>query len=154
MPNVYVGHEFESLKCRFENQTELLYRMTLIDLRIFTAYITLQLALGAWIATNGSNISDTVVKIGLLIIDLVLGGITAALIYNNYRRRKEVVGIVKNCNSALGYETKGTYLEGEKLNVETKFRPWAGWYFIGIVFGCLGIALVLFSAGGACQPCR
>ncbi len=42
MPEVFRGHEFEALKCRFENQTEQLHRMTLTDLRVFSGYITLQ----------------------------------------------------------------------------------------------------------------
>lgn len=146
MPEVYRGHEFEAVKCRFENQTEQLYRMTLIDLRIFTGYIALQLALGAWIATHGSAIPNMIVRIGLMIIDLVLTVGAIALLYNDLRRRKEVAGIVGNCNKALGYETPGVYIPSEKLNVETKFRPWAGWYFAGIVVGFLGITLVLFSA--------
>ncbi len=144
MPNFYVGHEFEALKCRLENQTELLHRMTLIDLRVFSGYITLQLALGAWIATHSDKIPNLTIRIGLMIIDLVLAVVATALLFNNYKRRKEVGGIVRNCNIALGYETPGVYLDNEKLNVPTQFRPWAGWYFTGIAAGILGIALILF----------
>ena len=145
MSKHYKNHEFEALRCRFENQTEQLYRMTLIDLRIFTGYITLQLALGAWTATHHAAIGSLTVRVGLLIIDLALAVIAAALLYNNYRRRTEVVGTVKNCNKALGYEDEGVYLEGSPLNAHTKFRPWAGWYFAGIVAGFTGVAMVLFG---------
>lgn len=144
MANVYNGHEFEALKCRFENQTEQLYRMTLIDLRVFSGYITLQLALGAWIATHSDKIPNLVIKIGLMTIDLVLAVVATALLFNNYKRRKEVAGTVRNSNIALGYETPGVYLDKEKLNVHTEFRPWVGWYFAGIAAGLLGIALILF----------
>ena len=148
MVEMYKGHEFEALRCRFENQTELLYRMTLLDLRIFSGYITLQLVLGAWIATNTEALSHLSVKTGLIIIDLVLATIAGALPYNDFRRRKEVAAIVRNCNEALGYETEGLYLEKKALNVPTKFRPWAGWYFVGIVAAFVGIVLILFV--GAC----
>jgi len=146
MPKHYAKHEFEALRYRFENQTEQLYRMTLIDLRIFTGYITLQLALGAWTATHEADIAGGTVRVGLLIIDLALAIIAAALLYNNYKRRTEVVGTVKNCNQALGYEDEGVYLEGSPLNAHTKFRPWAGWYFAGIVAGFAGVAMVLFGS--------
>jgi heme A synthase len=151
---VYEGHEFEALKCRFEDQTELLYRMTLIDLRVFTGYITLQLALGAWIASHASDFSGIVtLKVGMMLIDLVLAVVAMALIYSNRKRREEVVGIVKNCNVALGYEEPGIYLKDKSLNVHTKFRPWAGWYYTGIVVGVVGLALVLFGASALSVCC-
>lgn len=145
MPKHYQNHEFEALRYRFENQTEQLYRMTLIDLRIFTGYITLQLALGAWIATHQPNIDSMVVRFGLLVIDAALSVIATALLYNNYRRRKEVVGTVNNCSEALGYEEAGVYLADRPLNVRMRFRPWVGWYFAAIVTGFVGILMVLLG---------
>ena len=142
---IYKGNEFEALKCRFENQTEQLYRMTLIDLRVFTGYITLQLALGAWIASHSSDFSGIILRVGLMLIDLVLAIVAWALLYMSRKRREEVVGIVKNCNTALGYEEPGVYLEGKALNVHMKFRPWAGWYYAGIIVGVVGLAFVLFG---------
>lgn len=141
----YKGNEFEALKIRFENQTELLYRMSLIDIQVFTGYITLQLAFGAWIAAHPSNITDTFSRAGLLAIDLALAAIAFAMLFNSYERRKEVVETVNNCNSALGYSAPGVYLEGRPLNAETKWRPWAGWYFAGVVVGAAGVAMVLLG---------
>lgn len=57
-PEVFRGHEFEAVKCRFENQTEQLYRMTMIDLRVFSGYITIQLALAAWASDRTRTISQ------------------------------------------------------------------------------------------------
>lgn len=145
IPKHYVTHEFEALKARSENQTELLHRMTLIDLRVFTGFITLQLALGAWIATHHADMSSLTVRVGLLVIDLSLAVIATALLYNNFKRRKEVVGTVKNCNKALGYEESGVYLEGIPLNSKAVFRPWVGWYFAGIVAGFVGFVIVLIG---------
>ena len=145
MPKHYQNHEFEALQCRFENQTELLYRLTLLDLRIFTGYITLQLALGAWMATHPADISSPTVRAGLLVIDLSLAVIATAFVYNNYRRRLEIVDTVKNCNEALGYEDSGVYLESRRLNAHTVFRPWCGWYYAGIVVGFIGTVMVLFG---------
>ena len=145
MPEIFRGHEFEALRCRFENQTESLHRMTLIDLRVFSGYITLQLALGAWLATHQDKLAAVTAKTGLMIIDLALALIAGVLLFNSYKRRKEVAGIVRNCNRALGYETEGVYLHGEALNVPTRFRPWAGWYFLGIIAAFAGVGLVLFG---------
>lgn len=145
MPNHYQNHEFEALRCRFEDQTELLYRLTLIDLRIFSGYITLQLALAAWISIHRSEIEIPTMRAGLLVIDLALAVVAAALLYNNYKRRKEVTGTVKNCNEALGYNDSGVYLDERPLNAPTKFRPWAGWYYLGIIVSVVGVAMVLFG---------
>ena len=143
MTEVYKGHEFKALSLRYQDHVELLRTMTHIDLRIFSGYITLQLAMGAWLATNRP--SDFLVQIGLFLIDLVLAGIAAKLLYNNFRRRKEAVGTLKNINEALGYTETGVYLPEKSINVETTFRPWWYWYLVG-VFACVaGIALILFG---------
>ncbi len=67
MPEMLRGHEFEALTCRFENQTELLHRMTVIDLQVFSGYISLQLALGAWLATHEHDLTGLVPRIGVIV---------------------------------------------------------------------------------------
>ena len=116
MANHYEKNEFEALKCRFKDQTELLYRITLLDLRIFTGYLTLQIALGAWIATHQTISSSLTVCAGLLLIDCSLAVIAIAFLYYNSERRLEVVETVKNCNEALGFEELGVYLHNRPLN--------------------------------------
>ena len=148
---VFRGHEFEALKCRFEDQVELLHRLTLHDYRVFSGYITLQLALGAWVATQGTNLAAGSPRTGLMLIDLALATIAGALLYNNYKRRKEVTDTVHNCSIALGYETTGVYLAGKTLNAPTKFRPWVPWYLAGIVLAFVGIVFVVFGTGT--RPC-
>ena len=88
MKKIYEGNEFEAVKLRFENQTEQLYRMTMIDLRIFTGFITLQIALGAWLATKGAGLSSEL-KIGLAIIDIGLTYVACALLRNNATPRRD-----------------------------------------------------------------
>jgi hypothetical protein len=144
MPQIISGHEFEALKCRFENQTEELHRITLIDLQVFSGYITLQLALGAWLATHRSNLPGTKARIGLMLIDLVLAFVAGALLRNSYKRRKEVSAIVGNCNEALGYNTEGIYLEKQALNIPTKPRSFVWCYLAAIAAAFAGIVLVVF----------
>lgn len=85
MPEVFRGHEFEALKCRFENQAEQLHRMTLIDLRVFSGYITIQLALAAWLATHRDSFAGAAAMSGVMAIDIVLATVTGALLYNSYK---------------------------------------------------------------------
>jgi hypothetical protein len=49
-----LNHEekFEALKMLHDNQAELLRFMTALDFKIFGGYITLQLALGSWLAEH------------------------------------------------------------------------------------------------------
>jgi hypothetical protein len=119
--------KFEALKLRYADHVELLRFMTKLDVQLFSGYITLQIALGAWIATHPIN-----------------------GIWNDYKRREEVVGIIKNINEALNFNTSGAYLSDSPINVQTETRPWHKWFLIGIATGVLGIIMVTF--GGVVIP--
>jgi len=135
-------NKFEALKIRFLDQVELLHRLTMIDLRIFSGFITLQLALGAWLTTQ-QNMLFTL-KFGLGVIDFGLAFVAYALLRNNTLRRKEVVGTVVNCATALKYKEPGYYLDGEEpLDSKSKLRLWKGYYNFGILITLVGIYLIL-----------
>ena len=70
MNPAYEGNEFEALKVRYEDQVKLLRFMTQIDLRIFSGYMTLQLALAAWLAANPP--SGIFATIGILIVKVMV----------------------------------------------------------------------------------
>ena len=142
MAEIYKGHEFEDLKVRFKDQVELSHRLTQIDLKVFTGFLTLQLLMSSWLAVNKGKITS---EIGLFVIDVSLAVLAVKILYNQYLRRKEVIETVKNCNEALGYEEVGVYLDGKALNVHTKTRYWFGWYVAAIVVSVIGISLVLFG---------
>ena len=145
MKTIYEGHEFEAVKLQFKSQRELLYRLTMIDLRIFSGFITLQLALGAWLATKGVSLAIGL-KLGMAIIDSSLAYVAIVLLYNNSRRRKEAVGTIRNCSKALGYIKAGVFLEDEPLLVDHKLRLWQKYYYIGISTTLIGVVLVLIYA--------
>ena len=90
------NQKFESLKMRYKDHVELLRFMTKLDVQIFSGYITVQLALGAWIAAN--PIKGCWTKLGIILIDLVLAAIAFMLLHKDAKRRTEVVGIIKNIN--------------------------------------------------------
>ncbi len=135
--------KFGALKLRYNDHVELLRSMTKLDVQIFIGYITLQLGLGAWLATNRPE--DPFARFGILLIDIVLAVIASKLLYNDYLRRKEVVSIIKNINEALGYDKSGIYLDDKPINVPTVTRPWWKWFLYGIISGVVGIVMVLFG---------
>ena len=141
---VYQGHEFEALKLRYEDQVTLLRTLTALDLQIFTGYITIQTVLGGWLTQY--PVSSILLKIGLLFIDLTLSGVAGWLLYNDYKRRIEVVATIKNLNEALGYTKPNIYLQGKAINATTKFRPWVYGYIVGVVTGALGVSLIIFAS--------
>ncbi len=85
----YIGHEFEALRVTYEQQVQNLRAMTDIDLQVFTGIMTVQLVLGGWDAEH--PLGNFWLKFGFLTIDVTVVFVAAALLVNNYRRRKEVV---------------------------------------------------------------
>lgn len=135
--------KFDALKLRYSDHVELLRSITKLDVQVFSGYITVQLALGAWLATHPIN--GCWPKIGVILIDIALATIASKLLYNDYLRRKEVVAIIRNINQALGFDNKGIYLPDIPINVPTQTRPWFPWFLAGISVGVLGIILVVFG---------
>ena len=144
MDPVYKGHEFEALRLRYEDQVELLRALTNLDMKIFTGFITVQLVLGGWISAY--PISDVFVQTGLFLIDIVFAFLAGRLLYNQFKRRKEVINTVKNLNEALGFNKSGTYLPDRAINATSSTRPWFWWYIIGICVATFGLSLILFGA--------
>jgi hypothetical protein len=143
------NNKYDALKLRFTDQVSLLLKMSEIDLKIFSGYITLQLALGAWLITKKDLLPPDddqriVSLIGLFVLDVVLAGIASKFLYNNYKRRAEVVSTLKNLNKALGFSDPCVYID-TAINSETKFRPWWYWYLVGIISGVIGIGLVMYG---------
>ncbi len=136
--------KFEALKLRYSDHVELLRFMTKLDVQIFSGYITVQLALGAWIATH--PIDGNWPKFGIILLDIVLAAVASKLLFNDFLRRKEVVGIIKNLNEALCFNVEGVYLPDKPINVETKTRPWFFWFMLGILFSFVGIIMVTFGS--------
>ncbi len=135
--------KFEALKLRYTDHVELLRSITKLDVQLFSGYITIQLALGAWLASH--PIDGNWPKIGIILIDIVLAVIASKLLWNDYKRREEVVGIIKNINEALNFNKIGAYLPDIPINVKTETRPWHKWFFVGITVGVLGIIMVTFG---------
>lgn len=115
------NEKFESIKYLHESQANRLLKFTEVDLKIFITFLTFQIVFGGFLTQFELTLYG---KIGLLLVDISASFVSVKLLMNNFYRRKEVVGIIKNCNIILGYETPDFYQKGIKVNVDTKFRPW------------------------------
>lgn len=141
MPKHYVGHEFEALKLRYEDQVHLMRALTEIDHRLVTAFFTLQLALGAWLVSQVAIAPR--LQWGLGAIDLALAAIFLKLLYNNHCRRQEVADTIASVNEALGFNEPGVYLEGKPLNPAYDRRYWFKWYVVAVIVSSVGVLLAL-----------
>lgn len=145
--------KFQAALARFQDHVEILRALTGIDLQIFGGYLTLQLGLAAWLAENPPSLWPA--RSGIFLIDATLSALAVKLLYNNYRRRMEVVASLTNVRAYLGFARSGEYLQGSALDAPTTFRPWWWWYVIGISVTLAGVAIVLFAGSeSVAHPCH
>lgn len=137
--------KFKAVKLRFKDQSELLHRLTLIDLRLFIGYLTIQLLAGSWFIANMDKMNSLASKFGLLLIDFSLAIVALTLLHRQKLRRKEAVNTIRNCCKALGYQDKGAYIKRECIDPEMKTRFWFPLYAVGIISSFLGFILVVFA---------
>jgi hypothetical protein len=147
-PTITLSDEqkFQAMLVRFQDHTETLRTMSTIDLQVFGGYITLQLALSAWLAEHSPTTVGA--HLGIFLVDLALAGLSAKLLYNSYIRRKEVLESLTNILMVLRFRINDFYLSGTSLDSKTKFRPWWYWYLVGIGVGVIGVNLVLWGSPG------
>ncbi len=136
---------FRALLMLYERHSELLQFMSRHDLQMFGGYITLQLALGGWLAQPPALTLEARIAIG--VIDAAMASLAAALIQMAYRRRKEISDLFENLNEALEFTREGAYLRGRSLWPETAFRPWRRWYLFGISLAFAGVLVLLVLNG-------
>lgn len=137
--------EFEAVKLRFKDQTELSHRLTLIDLRLFIGYLTIQMLASSLFITNIDKVNSLVSKLGLVLIDISLAIVVLTILYRQKLRRKEVVQTIRNCCKALGYQDKDVYIEGESIDPKMKTRFWFPLYAVGIISSLLGFIIVILA---------
>ncbi len=132
--------KFEALRMRYEDHVELLRVMTGLDFRIFGGAMTIQLAVGAWLAA--SPLTERWALGGILLLDAALLFFAAVLLRHNRLRRKEAIDTLKNVMAALGFYRMDFYLKGTAINASGKTRFWGPWYTLGLVVALLGLAAV------------
>lgn len=138
----YVGHEFEVVKYRHEDQVKLLQWIGQFDMQLFSGYLTIQLAFGSFLIKT--DITDNYTRFGLLFIEISMSLLSIVLLTIHHKRRIEIVETVRNCNEALGLTQEGAILKDKAIDSKTKFRPWNHWYSLGVLLSFCGICLILF----------
>ncbi|WP_418982166.1 hypothetical protein [Alistipes sp.] len=139
--------KIELIRYRHEDQARLLQTLSHIDLKVFTGFLTLQLALGSFL----TQFSFTVLALtGVCILELAMCAICTLILRNNYERRKEAAETIGHCNDFLGFREKGAYLPDSAIDATTRFRPWHLLYYLGIWASFAAIFLILL--GGALHP--
>lgn len=146
MMQLNTQQKFEALCLCYKSHTKLLRFMTKNDFQIFGGYMTLQILLGGWLNQKPSLITENeIARAGILLIDFVLSLIVAFLLFKDYLRRKEVVKVMENLKSALGYSEQNTYLRNKVLIEDTPYHRWVYTYIFGVFVSFLGIFLLIFS---------
>jgi hypothetical protein len=142
MKRLYESNPFEAAKLRYQTQTDVLARLTELDLRVFTGYITIQLLFGSWFSVH--PLTSVVTKLGLMSIDIVIAVIAIVFLYYSYQRRLQARSSVRNLSEAFGFTIEGAYLDGKAIETIGKTPNWVWWYISGVLVGVLGVVLILF----------
>lgn len=139
--------KIDLVRYRHEDQSRLLQTLSHIDLKVFSGFLTLQLALGSFL-TQFSYTLYALIGVGIL--ELAICTVCTLILRNNFERRKEAARTIGNCNTFLGFDQAGVYLPYRTINAATEFRPWHNLYYAGI--WCSFLAILLILAGGVLCP--
>ena len=136
--------KYELVKYRHQDQAKLSLHISDTDFKVFSGYLTLQVALCSFIIYKAPGMSF-VAKIGFSLIDIVLAWACFKLLRNHWYRRKEIVETIKNCNEYLGYNEVGFYLKDKAINGKTVNRFWFGTYTVVVIAACVAFQFILFA---------
>ena len=132
----------ELIRYRHEDQCRLLYNLSQTSLKIFSGFLTLQLAFGSFL----TQITPTFgIEVGFILMEIAICSITTFMLLNIQRRRREAARTVRNCNEYLGFDEEGAYLPDRAINFKTKFWHWFPLYTLGIWLSFVGILFILLS---------
>jgi tellurite resistance protein TehA-like permease len=142
MAKHYIGHEFEALKLRYEDQVCLLRRITESENKLFLAFIGFQLSAFVWVAKSAS-LDDCLSGVVLIFANVALSLLLFLFLLRNYERRNEVIATVRNINEALGFTAIGVYLPEKTLNPEYRAIKFPVLYQSSVAISCLIFCLVV-----------
>lgn len=131
------------VRYRHEDQVRLLGDISHNSLKIFSGFITLQLAVGSFLTQVAITAGA---RWGFILLEFTLCSICSGMLVNNQRRRKEAARTVQNCNAFLGFDQAGAYLPDRALNAQSRFWPWLWFYIAGVWMFFIGILLILIFA--------
>jgi len=146
MEPIYKDKKFEALKLRYEDQVEFLRSNSAFNFRILSGFFAIQILIGGWIFKYPAI--NIYYKVGLAIIDIIMGIISIIFLSNLFNRRKEAIDTVKNINEALGFTVKDAYLNCKTINAESATSRWTWFisYIICIIVAIIGFLIILFAS--------
>ncbi len=138
---IYSGHEFDILKVRYEQHAEYLRSWDILEWKILTSFLTVQLILVGWFTEH--SLSSLAESFWVVWTDWVLGIICCIVLRRVQIRRREAVETVKNINAAFGLYTKGIYLPDQAINPTPPDAQTYPWYYLSIFVGLIGSSSML-----------
>ncbi len=137
--------QIEILKFKYLDHTEDLRFRTTYDFKVLSGFITLNLALAAWMAKYPLTLVYHKIVFASLIAGLCI--ITIILFQRNFRRRRIVIKIIQNINEAFRFDEKGVYKECGPINPpENQVTTyWIPWYICIVVLFLLCQLFIIFA---------
>jgi hypothetical protein len=135
--------KIDVLKLVYTEEGENLRFETTTAQNLMRYFITVELALAAWIAGSGALV-DATAKWIVFLLNLLFCGCVAILIIRNYLRRLEIVTPLRNALEALELTTPGTYLPEREIHSWRFNASWRNWYLALIALFCGAQALPIF----------
>ena len=131
------------LKLVFESRSAELRAETEIAFRLMGGFVTLQLALATWLASNPPTTRSG--QWGVFLLNLLLGVFAGLFIWRNYGRRQEIISTLSNVADVWKLRTPGALLSDRALLAEPYGHSWRTLYLILIFFFCAIQAIPIFS---------
>jgi hypothetical protein len=134
--------QIEVLKLVYTEEGQNLRFETSTAQRLMTYFVTVELALGAWIASAGPL--QVPARWTVFLLNLGFGACVAYLIVLNYRRRLEVVMPMRHALEALQLTAVGAYLPDRPIHSWKVNASWRNWYLVLVVLFCTAQAVPMY----------
>lgn len=135
--------KFQAALALFLDQAQLIRDLKQNDLQVVGGFITLQLALAAWLAEHPPMTFWG--SLGLFGLSIILSFLSWKFLEKSDRRRAQVVASLRNTKAALRFSQKEIYIKGAALDVQTMFEPSLRLYEGVLFLTILGVGVVIFG---------
>lgn len=114
-------------------------------------FLTVELALGAWLTTSGS-VSQMPQQWIVFVLNTCFGLCVGVLLWRNYQRRGEVIGAIDNTLKALELNVPGRYRPEGVIHTLKHSASWLVVYLFLIVLFCAAEYLPVFFLAKSGHP--
>ena len=135
--------KIDVLKLVYTEEGENLRFETTTAQNLMRYFITVELALGAWVAGSRA-LPDRHTQWIVFLLNVLFCSCVAVLIIRNYVRRREIVTSLRNVLEALELTTAGAYLAAREIHSSRFNASWRNWYLLLIALFCGAQAVPIF----------